>query len=100
MSKIRKIAAGGSILAGQRGIQPGGETFDLRELADLLRPRAGWDGEKALGDPREFTDDNSGWLLVVALVPPDTFFNPPAVFPLVVEQDPALGADIVFELYL
>jgi hypothetical protein len=52
------------------------------------------------GDPGELAHYNPGRLIVVALVPPEAALDPPAVFPLIVEQDAAPAANLVFELYL
>ena len=45
----------------------------------------------------ELTDDDPGGTLAVALVPPETFPDPPPVLTLIVEQRAAAGADVVFK---
>jgi hypothetical protein len=79
---------------------------DKYRLLDLRRRRAQIEARHALERAGlcdsteleiEFTNDNPGRTADVALVPPDTVANPPAVFPLVVEQDAATGAHVVFE---
>jgi hypothetical protein len=52
------------------------------------------------GNSGELTHHNPRRLIVVALVPPGAALDPPAVFPLVVEQRAAPAAHVVFELYL
>ena len=53
-----------------------------------------------LGHPRNFSNHDAGRLFLIALVPPETLFDPPAVFALIVEQDPAATAHVVFQFYL
>ena len=61
-----------------------------------------WRGEPAgsLGDSGELTHDNPRGLIVVAFVPPEATFYPPAVFALVIEQGATPAAHVVLELYL
>jgi hypothetical protein len=54
----------------------------------------------ALGDSGELTDYDPGRLVVLTLVPPHATLDPPAVFALIVEQDAATAAHLVFELDL
>ena len=53
-----------------------------------------------LRDSRQLTHDDSRRLIVVALMPPQTALDPPAVFALVVEEGAAPAAHVVFEFYL
>jgi hypothetical protein len=55
---------------------------------------------EALGDYGELTHDNPGRLIVVALVPPEAAFYPPAVLSLIIEQGAAPAAHVIFELDL
>lgn len=59
---------------------------------DADSARSGDSGQLAHHDPRG--------LIVVALMPPEATLDPPAVFPLIVEQRAASAAHVVFELYL
>ena len=67
------------------------------EDADVCRGSA---GRACLGDPGELAHHDPSGLVVVALVPPQPALDPPAVFPLIVEQGAAPAAHVVFELYL
>ena len=60
------------------------------------------DGLKRMGlrDSRQLSHDDTGRLVVVALVPPEALLNPPAVLALVVEEHAAAAADVVFQPYL
>lgn len=61
---------------------------------------AGCGMKASLGDSRELTNDNSGRLIVLAFVHPDAALDPPAVFALVIKQDAAPAAHVIFESYL
>ena len=52
------------------------------------------------GDSGQPAHHDSRGLIVVALMPPEAALDPPAVFPLIVEQRAASAAHVVFELYL
>ena len=67
------------------------------EDADVCRDSA---GRACLRDPGELTHHDTGRLVVVALVPPRPALDPPAVFPLIVEQRAAPAAHVVLEPYL
>jgi hypothetical protein len=79
---------------------------DKYRILDLRRRRAQIEARHALestglSDPTEleveFSNDDPGGAAGVARVPPDTVANPPAVFPLIVEEHAAAGAHVVFE---
>ena len=79
---------------------------DKYRVLDLRRRRAQIEARHALESARlgdaaelevEFANDDSGRPADVALVPPDTVANPPAVFALIVEEHAATGAHVVFE---
>jgi hypothetical protein len=59
-----------------------------------------WERKAGLGDPGELPYYYPGGLIVVALMPPQTALDPPAVFALVVEQGSAPAAYVIFEFYL
>jgi hypothetical protein len=66
------------------------------DQADVCRARL----RESSGDSGELAHHDPGGLIVVTFVPPEAAFDPPAVFPLIVEQNAAPAADLVFELYL
>ena len=52
------------------------------------------------GYARELSDHDARRLALVALVPPEAVFQPPAILALVVEQHAAAAADVVLQFYV
>src|SRR6266487_1837930 len=52
------------------------------------------------GYARELSDHDARRLALVALVPPEAVFQPPAILALIVEQHAAAAADVVLQFYV
>ena len=52
------------------------------------------------GYARELSDHNARGLALVALVPPEAVFQPPAILALIVEQHATAPADVVLQFYV
>ena len=69
----------------------------MTEPSARLRPDP---AASLLGEPFQLLDDDPGRLVIAAFVPPEALLDPPAVFPLVVKQNAAAAAYVVFQFDL